>query len=136
MLMPPCLLWVKPRIKLFPPGGTSVDDAFKVAGLIVKKSKGVKVTQETWDSVKPTNLRANGELEILEAKHKTGWISWDDKFVDELKTTLRAFRVFIFFPIWYMADGGTNSILTNMAGSMTTNGLPSMSLRFLFDDFR
>ncbi|ORY25526.1 POT family-domain-containing protein [Naematelia encephala] len=125
MLMPPCLLWVRSRITLYPASGSSVVDATKVTRLAIKHSKALKVTPESWEAVKPSNLRATGEFEALEAKHKPGWISWDDKFVDELKATFRAFRVFIFFPIWYLADGGTNSILTNMAGSMTTNGLPN-----------
>jgi hypothetical protein len=97
----------------------------KVTRLALKRSKGLRVTDDAWESVKPSNLQAHGEVEAIESKHKPRWISWDDQFVDEIKATLRALRVFVFFPVWYMADGGTNSILTSMAGSMTTNGLPS-----------
>ncbi|RSH82130.1 hypothetical protein EHS25_006063 [Saitozyma podzolica] len=125
MFMPICLLWVRNRIVVYPASGSSVGDAFKVARLALKRSKGLRVTDEAWESVKPSNLLAHGEVEVVELSHKPGWISWDDQFVDEIKATLRALRVFIFFPVWYMADGGTNSILTSMAGSMTTNGLPN-----------
>ncbi|WRT66804.1 uncharacterized protein IL334_003767 [Kwoniella shivajii] len=125
LLQPLSLLWVRSRITHFPPSGSSVGDAFKVIGQVLKRGKGLKGTEETWDSLKPSSLRANGEYEQLEATHKPGWISWDDQFVDEVKATLKALRVFVFLPAWYLADGGTDSILTNMAGSMTTNGLPN-----------
>lgn len=127
MFMPICLLWVRNRIVVYPASGSSVGDAFKVTRLALKRSKGLRVSDEAWESVKPSNLLAHGQVEAVESSHKPGWISWDDQFVDEIKATLRALRVFIFFPVWYMADGGTNSILTSMAGSMTTNGLPSGS---------
>ena len=48
-----------------------------------------------------------------------------DKFVDDLRVTVIACKIFLFQPIWALADGGLNSIITNMAGSMTTNGLPN-----------
>ncbi|WWC85153.1 uncharacterized protein L201_000010 [Kwoniella dendrophila CBS 6074] len=125
LLQPLSLLWVKKKITHYPPSGSSVGDAFKVIGLVIKRSKGLKGFGDAWESIKPTNLRSSGEYEELASKHKQGWISFDDQFVDEVKSTLKAIRVFIFLPAWYLADGGTDSILTNMAGSMTTNGLPN-----------
>jgi POT family proton-dependent oligopeptide transporter len=125
MLMPACLLWAKPRITMYPPGGSSVADGVKIVRLVHKQAAHLKTTDADWEAVKPTNLEASGQYDTVAAKHKPGWISWDDDFVDELRTTLKAFWVFSFLPLWYMADGGTNTILTNMAGSMTTNGLPN-----------
>jgi POT family proton-dependent oligopeptide transporter len=125
MLMPACLLWAKPRITMYPPGGSSVADGVKVVRLVHKQAAHLKTTDADWEAVKPTNLEASGQYDTVVAKYKPGWISWDDDFVDELRTTLKAFWVFAFLPLWYMADGGTNTILTNMAGSMTTNGLPN-----------
>jgi POT family proton-dependent oligopeptide transporter len=126
MLMPICLLWAKPRITMYPPGGSSVADGIKVIRLIHKQAKHLKTTEADWEAAKPTNLKSSFQYEALAAHHQNpNWISWDDDFVDELRTTLKAFWVFAFLPLWYMADGGTNTILTNMAGSMTTNGLPN-----------
>lgn len=118
-------MWTKPRIVMFPPGGSSVADATKVVSLVCKEAKSLRTKDEDWEAVKPTNLKNSGKYEEISTKHKPGWISWDDQFVDELRTTLKAFRVFALMPIWYMADGATTTILTNMAGSMTTNGLPN-----------
>lgn len=125
MLMPVCLLWAKSRITMYPPGGSSVADGIKVVRLVRKQAKHLSTTDTDWDAAKPTKLEASGQYNAIASKHKPGWISWDDDFVDEVRTTLKAFWVFAFLPLWYMADGGTNTILTNMAGSMTTNGLPN-----------
>lgn len=125
LLTPVCMLWAKPRITMYPPGGSSVADSAKVVRLVYGNLKGLKASDEDWEAAKPTNMRESGKYDVVAANHSTGWISWDDKFVDELKTTLKAFAVFSLMPIWYMADGGTTTVLTNMAGSMTTNGLPN-----------
>jgi hypothetical protein len=111
MLMPACLLWAKPRITMYPPGGSSVADGVKIVRLVHKQAAHLKTTDADWEAVKPTNLEASGQYDTVAAKHKPGWISWDDDFVDELRTTLKAFWVFSFLPLWYMADGGTNTIL-------------------------
>ncbi|TVY47768.1 Peptide transporter [Lachnellula occidentalis] len=125
MFCPLCMLWVKSRIVMYPPGGSSVGDGAKVIGLVYKEAHGFKTKDEHWDAVKPSKMMETGKFDTVGDKHKPDWISWDDKFVDEVRTTLKACRVFALMPIWYMADGGTTTILTNMAGSMTTNGLPN-----------
>ncbi|OCF72197.1 hypothetical protein I204_07462 [Kwoniella mangroviensis CBS 8886] len=127
LLQPLALLYARKRITHYPPSGSSVGDAFKVLRQVAGRVKGLnfKSADDAWESVKPSNLRAKGEYAQLAAKHKPGYFSYDDQSVDEVKATLKALRVFIFLPAWYLADGGTNSILTNMAGSMTTNGLPN-----------
>lgn len=110
---------------MYPPGGSTVADGIKVIRLVHQRAKHLSTTDADWEAVKPTSLEISGNYDAIASKHKPGWISWDDEFVDELRTTLKAFWVFAFLPLWYMADGGTNTILTNMAGSMTTNGLPN-----------
>ena len=127
MFMPIALLWVRKRIVVYPAAGSSVGDAAKVVRLAIQQKGSLRLKEDSWDLAKPSTMRENGEYDIVASKHKAGWISWDDQFVDEVKATVKALRVFILFPFWYMADGGTNSILTSMAGSMTTNGLPSES---------
>lgn len=119
------MMWAKPRITMYPPGGSSVADGAKVVRLVYKNVEGLKTKDEDWEAVKPTKMRESGKYDVVASSHKPGWISWDDTFVDELKITLKAFSVFAIMPIWYMADGGTTTVLTNMAGSMTTNGLPN-----------
>lgn len=125
MMAPLCMMWAKPRITMYPPGGSSVADGAKVVRLVYKEAKGLMTKDEDWEAVKPTNMMESGTYDVVAARHKAGWISWDDKFVDELRTTLKSLRVFALLPIWYMADGATTTVLTNMAGSMTTNGLPN-----------
>lgn len=125
LLTPACMIWAKPRIVMYPPGGSCVADASKVVRLVYKEAKGVHAKDEHWEAVKPSVMMESGKYDAIASRHKPGWISWDDDFVGEVKTTMKALRVFSLMPIWYLADGGMNSILTSMAGSMTTNGLPN-----------
>ena len=131
LLTPICLVWAKPRIVMYPPGGSSVADGVKVMRVAQKEAKGF-IKEEDWEAAKPTKMRENGRYDAIVEKHRPGWISWDDQFVDELKTTLKAMQVFCLLPVWYMADSGTNTILTNMAGSLTTDSLPNdlMQVRY------
>jgi hypothetical protein len=39
----------------------------------------------------------------------------------DVKQALLACKLFLFFAIYNIADGGLNTIMTSMAGSMTTN---------------
>lgn len=51
----------------------------------------------------------------------------------DARGALMACKLFLFFAIYNIADGGLNTIMTSMAGSMTTN---VSSARGLLADFR
>ena len=80
-------------------------DGIKVMRVAQHEAKGF-IKDKDWEAAKPTKLMESGEYDAIAEKHRPGWISWDDQFVDELKTTIKAMQVFCFMPIWYMADGG------------------------------
>ncbi|KAK6343869.1 hypothetical protein TWF696_007523 [Orbilia brochopaga] len=50
---------------------------------------------------------------------------WDDRFIDELKRTLRAFKVFAFFPIFWLAFCQIATNLVSQAGQMKSYGVPN-----------
>lgn len=52
-------------------------------------------------------------------------ISWDDAFVDEVRRTLRACQIFLFFPLYWIAYNQITTNLVSMAGTMTLNGTPN-----------
>lgn len=39
---------------------------------------------------------------VQSQSNRTGKITWDDKFIDELKTALMACHVFLFFPVYWV----------------------------------
>ncbi|KAF3053031.1 peptide transporter ptr2 [Didymella keratinophila] len=52
-------------------------------------------------------------------------ISWDDGFIDELKTALMACKVFLFFPIYWVAYSQMMNNFVSQAGQMQLHGLPN-----------
>ncbi|KAL1593892.1 ATP-dependent DNA helicase chl1, partial [Paraconiothyrium brasiliense] len=55
-------------------------------------------------------------------KHR---MTWDDKFIDELKTALLACKVFLFFPIYWLAFSQMMNNFVSQAGQMQLHGLPN-----------
>ncbi|KAF2653461.1 peptide transporter-like protein PTR2 [Lophiostoma macrostomum CBS 122681] len=51
--------------------------------------------------------------------------SWDDKFVDELRTALVACKVFLFFPIYWLTYSQMMNNFISQAGQMELHGLPN-----------
>ncbi|KAJ4383315.1 hypothetical protein N0V86_001360 [Didymella sp. IMI 355093] len=52
-------------------------------------------------------------------------IWWDDSFIDELKTALMACKVFLFFPIYWVAYSQMMNNFVSQAGQMQLHGLPN-----------
>ncbi|KAL1745382.1 POT family-domain-containing protein [Schizophyllum fasciatum] len=125
LIMPIGLLWVQSRLVLYPPKGAETLDAFKAVKVMWARAgvvTGFKGGDALWDQAKPSVIAKD---DSPKAAGLLSRIKWDDKFVDDLRVTVIACKIFLFQPIWALADGGLNSIITNMAGSMTTNGLPN-----------
>ncbi|EUC46616.1 hypothetical protein COCMIDRAFT_35728 [Bipolaris oryzae ATCC 44560] len=52
-------------------------------------------------------------------------VTWDDKFVEELKTALVACKVFLFFPIYWVTYSQMLNNFISQAGQMELHGLPN-----------
>ncbi|EUC39179.1 hypothetical protein COCCADRAFT_31902 [Bipolaris zeicola 26-R-13] len=52
-------------------------------------------------------------------------VTWDDKFVEELKTALVACKVFLFFPIYWVTFSQMLNNFISQAGQMELHGLPN-----------
>ncbi|KAJ7491064.1 POT family-domain-containing protein [Mycena latifolia] len=123
MLMPITLVFAYPRLVRLPPQGSVVLDAFNVFRTLFTRAgfMGMVKGGENWNVAKPTNIEAAGGLK----NKSTGWVSWDDDFVEELKRTIVACKLFLFLPIFSIADDGISNIQTNQGASLTTNGAPN-----------
>ncbi|EMR10395.1 hypothetical protein PNEG_01110 [Pneumocystis murina B123] len=88
------------------PQSSVVLNAFKAIYIAIRS--GFKL-----DNAKPS--KTNG-------KHK---LYWDDTFIDELRVTLVACRIFLFFPVYWLLYQQIVSNLLSQAGTMELNGLPS-----------
>nr|GAT56475.1 PTR2-domain-containing protein [Mycena chlorophos] len=123
ILMPITLVVVYPKLVRLPPQGSVVLDAFKVFKTIFSRAgfRGMIKGGENWNVAKPSNIAASGGLKNKPAT----WLTWDDDFVDELKRTIAACKLFLFLPIFSIADGGLGTIQNNQGASLTTNGAPN-----------
>ncbi|KAF7290408.1 putative peptide transporter ptr2 [Mycena chlorophos] len=69
-----------------------------------------------WDAAKPSTIALGRRPE---------WMTFDDAWVDEVRRGVDACRVFMWFPVYWLAMGQMNSNLTSQAATMTTDGLPN-----------
>ncbi|KAJ7348907.1 PTR2-domain-containing protein [Mycena albidolilacea] len=123
MIMPIALVIVYPRLVRLPPQGSVVLESFKVFRTLFSRAgfTGILKGRENWNVAKPSNIEAAGGLK----NKSTGWVTWDDDFVDELKRTIVACKLFLFLPIFNIADDGISTIQNNQGASLTTNGAPN-----------
>ncbi|KAJ6630247.1 PTR2-domain-containing protein [Mycena sp. CBHHK59/15] len=123
MLMPVILVIVYHKLVRLPPQGSVVLDSFKVFKTLFSRAgfKGMLKGGDNWNVAKPTHIEASGGLK----NKSSGWITWDDDFVDELKRTISACKLFLYLPIFNIADDGISNIQNNQGASLTTNGAPN-----------
>ncbi|KAI8319890.1 PTR2-domain-containing protein [Martensiomyces pterosporus] len=92
-----------------PPTGSILS---KKAGHVITDASG---KQATWmEYAKPTNM-----VEVPSN------VTWDDRFVDELRRTLKACKVFLFYPVYWLCYGQITNNLVGQAGEMDTGSVPN-----------
>ena len=124
-LLVPLVLWISyKRLYKAPPQGSVVAEAARVIRRTLsnggwKTALSVKNQQAWWEKAKPSYIQAT------EGHINTNKITWDDKFVDEIRQTVAACQVFLLVPIFNLTDGGFGSTENFMSDSMITNGVPN-----------
>jgi len=113
-LLPVLLMVTKNKTKRAKPKGSEIDDFFKVIGMSLAMNKGKLFRKGFFEAAKPSNLAARG---ITQFRGKP--ISWTDKFVEDVRRTLDACGMFLWFPIWFLNDGGIGTLASSQAGGMT-----------------
>ena len=121
MLMPIVLVICYNRIYKAPPQGSVFLETIKVLRLLLSDGgwkRMLKGGSDFWDRAKPSYIHErDGELNLEK-------VFWDDKFVDEIRQTLKACSVFMLIPIFNLADGGIGNQMNDMSVAMTLNGVP------------
>ncbi|KXH52059.1 POT family protein [Colletotrichum simmondsii] len=91
-----------------PPQGSVITDAFKALGMMI--------AARNMDAAKPSWRAEHG-------KEKP--VPWNDHFVEELKRALRACKVFVFYPIFWVCYGQFSTNFVTQAGQMEGHGMPN-----------
>lgn len=71
-------------------------------------------SEETWNRVRPSHIA-----------EKPVWMTYDDKWVDEVRRGLKACSVFVWYPIFWLAYSQMTNNLVSQASTMELNGVPN-----------
>jgi dipeptide/tripeptide permease len=116
-LLPILLAVMYKRTYRIAPTGSELGRVIKIIGLALKEGGFRFWREDFWETPKPSWRVAHG--------HSVENITWNDKLVDDVRRSLDACRVFLYFPIWNLNDGGIGSVSTNQGAAMTTAGAPN-----------
>ncbi|KAK6204531.1 proton-dependent oligopeptide transporter, POT family [Scheffersomyces amazonensis] len=124
LILPAVLIYLRPRLVFNQPEGSVLTNSWKVSAVTFSSGFIGRWRNGTlWEWAKPTNMIARGR-EYYNEKKKTP-ITWNDQWVLDVKQTFNACKIFIYFIVFNLADGGIGSVQTSQAGSMTTLGVPN-----------
>ncbi|RAL58694.1 hypothetical protein DID88_003000 [Monilinia fructigena] len=122
-LLLPILLWlINKRLVKYPPQGSDLGRFFRVIGTAITKNGFKGFGREGYlDAAKPFNLAAEG----ITGEHDGKQVDWTDGFVEDVKRSLEACTIFLFFPVYIMNNGGIGNITTSQGSAMVTNDAPN-----------
>jgi len=120
LLCPMILVFFKKHYKLTPPTGSVMGKAFKLIRFAMKKSpKANKFKDEGfWERVKPSALRSSGDT-------LPSWMTFDDAWVDEVRRGLLACKVFLWYPLYWLAYNQMTGNLVSQANTMNLGSTPN-----------
>ncbi|UZJ55467.1 hypothetical protein CBS101457_004787 [Exobasidium rhododendri] len=119
----PILFFARNRYVKTPPSGSVLSNALK---LLRMASKGRfswnpvrwfknMTAPDFWENVKPSHLGAN----------KPHWMTFDDKWVEEVRRGYKACYVFLLFPFYWLCYNQISGNLVSQGATMTLNGVPN-----------
>jgi POT family proton-dependent oligopeptide transporter len=120
LLCPIILVGFKKHYKLSPPTGSVMGKAYKLIRFACKKSskKNTFKDDRFWARVKPSALRAAGET-------VPAWMTFDDAWVDEVRRGLLACKVFLWYPLYWLAYNQMTNNLVSQANTMNLGSTPN-----------
>ncbi|RFU26404.1 hypothetical protein B7463_g9925, partial [Scytalidium lignicola] len=116
-LLPPLLYFLNHRLVKVKPGGSALTHFILVNWISLRKA-GLRGfgRKGFFEHAKPSVLAASGDTRV---------VPWTDKFVDDVRRTMGACAIFLFFPIQQINDGGLGAAANAQSASLTSNGVPN-----------
>ncbi|KAI0300503.1 POT family-domain-containing protein [Multifurca ochricompacta] len=124
LLCPLVLYAGRNRYRRSPPQGSVLGKAIKLWAYAARGRwsanpitlyKNLKA-DDFWESAKPSNIPDSERPE---------WMTFDDKWVEEVRRGLKACSVFTWYPLYWLAYNQMVNNLTSQAATMVTNGVPN-----------
>lgn len=119
---PLVLLLCKKNYRLTPPSGSTYTKAFKLWKMAMKGHWHLNPVR--WFQSSDTNMWATVKPSYLGAS-KPSWMDFDDAWVDEVRRGLLACRVFLWYPLYWLAYNQMLNNLTSQAATMKLGGVPN-----------
>ncbi|RCI08656.1 hypothetical protein L249_4640 [Ophiocordyceps polyrhachis-furcata BCC 54312] len=104
----------KKSYKLKPPTGSLLSKFFRL--FLYVRSKSSSLASFDWNLAKPSNVPVH---------ERPAWMTYDDAWVDEVRRGLKACKVFLFLPIFFLSYNQMTGNLTIQAGTMELHGVPN-----------
>lgn len=98
---------------IIPPQGSVITDAFRAIGLMIR--------HQNQDAPKQSFLTEHGISKT---------VPWNDHFIEELKRSLIACRVFLIYPLFWVINGQQSGNFVTQAGQMASHGIPNDVLQY------
>jgi POT family proton-dependent oligopeptide transporter len=127
LLIPPILWYGNKKYVKTPPRGSVLVESWHVFLMAAKGKWSLNpatffsrfYSANFWDSAKPSYY-AGGEVGPRPEN-----ITWDDEFVDEVSRAVKACKVFLFYPLYWISYDQMTNNLTSQAGVMSLHGVPN-----------
>ncbi|KAE8441308.1 hypothetical protein EG329_005538 [Mollisiaceae sp. DMI_Dod_QoI] len=122
-LCPMAIFACRKKYKVYPPNGSTLTKAIKLWKLAISKRwswnpvtfrKNVK-QPGFWESVMPSRLGTS----------KPTWMTFDDAWVEEVCRGLLACKVFLWYPLYWLAYSQMTNNLTSQAATMNLGAVPN-----------
>ncbi|KAH3688637.1 hypothetical protein WICPIJ_000382 [Wickerhamomyces pijperi] len=127
-IMVPVFIILTPRLKKETPAGYSIlGESLSVLSVAFKPGFLSRMRRdEFWEYAKPSSI-AKHNPELLEKTRKNGEkkVSWTDQFVSDVRVTISASYLFLYYVIYLINDSGLGSVSNSQANGMVTNGVPN-----------
>ncbi|KAI5120636.1 hypothetical protein M0805_009396 [Coniferiporia weirii] len=126
----PVVLWIgRNRYITSPPAGSVLPSSLRILRYAARGrlSWNLRTTWRNikadgfWESAKPSRV----VRDLAAEGGKPAWMTWDDKWVDEVRRGFKACVVFVWYPIYWLTYNQINNNLTSQAATMSTHGVPN-----------
>nr|A0A411KUQ2.1 RecName: Full=MFS-type transporter ucsM; AltName: Full=UCS1025A pyrrolizidinone biosynthesis cluster protein M [Acremonium sp.]QBC88157.1 UcsM [Acremonium sp.] len=117
LLLPLMLWYLNDKLIKVPPDGGALTKFWKILTVSLVENKGMVWKKGFFDRVQPGAL--------LQKYPSSGPVKWTSKDVEDVKRTLVACEIFLYFPIYHLNDGGVGTILPSQGAAMLKKGVPN-----------
>lgn len=122
LFLPVILIYLQNRLIKEKPQGSVLTNAWRVFRVTFRGNWiGRWRNGSLWQYARPSVMLARGE----EWYKKQKPITWDDQWVLDIKQTVESCKIFIYFPMFNLTDGGIGNAENAQSGAMVLNGVPN-----------